>query len=191
VTDPYLGQVALFGFNFAPQGWALCQGQILAIAQNTALFSLLGTTYGGNGQTTFALPDLQGRVPIGVGQGPGLSDRDMGEEAGVENVTLTTAEMPAHTHFLNVGGFTVTRNCRSGAGPFGSPAGNLPAGEAGAATTSYSSAAPDANMQNGAIAFAGSITVAPNGGSLPHNNLQPYLTLNYCICTAGIFPQRP
>jgi microcystin-dependent protein len=157
----------MFGFNFAPRGNAFCNGQIMSISQNTALFSLLGTTYGGNGTTTFALPDLRSRVPLHFGQGPGLSSYSQGQLAGEENHTLITTEMPVHTH---------TARASSGDATDASPVGNVLA--AGGTYT----AAANQNMAAGAITSV--------GGSQPHNNLQPYLALNFCIALNGIFPSR-
>jgi microcystin-dependent protein len=170
VANPFLGEIRLLPYNFAPQGWAFCNGQILPITQNTALFSLLGTTYGGNGTNNFALPDLRGRVPISSGQGPGLSEYLLGEVAGSENVTLTSNEMPTHIHQVvaNNGPGTATR-----------PAGAVPARTG----TSNYAAAPDGTPMN-----AGMISSA--GGSQPHQNLQPLLVLNFCIAMQGIFPSR-
>jgi microcystin-dependent protein len=159
---PFLGEVKIVSFNFAPRGWALCNGQLLPINQNQALFSILGTTYGGNGQTNFALPNLQGRVPVYVGQGISL-----GQSAGEQTHTLTQAEMPAHTHLPNA---------NSGAANQGSAANNFWSG-----TGSY--AAQPNNTMNPA-------GITPTGGSQPHNNMTPYLTLNFVIALQGIFPSR-
>src|SRR3954470_22596670 len=145
--DPFIGQIILFAGNFAPKGWAFCSGQLLSIAQNSALFSLLGTTYGGNGQTTFALPDLRSRVPIHAGQGPGLTNYVQGEQTGVENVTLTTPQLPAHTHAVN--------GVASG-GNQASPAGGSPAIESTGTSLDYSNAAPAAPMNPAMISAAGS-----------------------------------
>ena len=171
MADPFVAEIRVFGFNFAPTGWAFCNGQLLPISQNTALFSLLGTTYGGNGTSNFALPNLQGDVAIGAGQGPGLSLRDLGEAGGEAGVTLLTSEMPAHSHALNA---------TAGA------TGSNPSGQA---------IAPPVN---GASAFHAPGTLAPmsadslgvTGGAQPHNNLPPYLTLNFCIALLGIYPAR-
>jgi microcystin-dependent protein len=168
MTEPFLGELRLFPFNFAPRGWAFCNGQILSIAQNTALFALLGTTYGGNGQTTFALPDLRGRVPISAGQGPGLTSYSLGETGGTETVTLIATQMPAHSHLVNVSNATATSS---------RPNGNLPA-----AGGSYTDPGDGSHFD--------AATVAPAGGSQPHENRQPYLTLNWCIALEGIFPSR-
>lgn len=170
--DPFIGEIKLVPYNFAPQGWALCQGQILPIAQNTALFSLLGTTYGGNGQTTFALPDLQGRAIIHTGQGPGLSPVDLGEESGVESVTLLTNQMPAHTHAFQV---------QSGNATDLGSSGNFVAKSTGSVGSIYGTSAGGTMPTN---------TIQPVGGNQPHSNMQPYLVLNYCIALQGIFPQR-
>jgi len=167
MSNPFLGEIRLFPYNFAPRGWAFCNGQILSIAQNTALFSLLGTTYGGNGQTTFALPDLRGRVAMSSGQGPGLSNYSLGQVAGVESVTLTQNEMPLHGH---------ATLCSSDDGNSGVPVGNYPAafGQPIYSTTQNSPGPPTGGA----------------GGSQPHTNIQPYLVLNYCIALEGIFPSR-
>jgi microcystin-dependent protein len=169
MTEPFLGEIRNFGFNFAPRGWATCQGQLLAISTNTALFSLLGTTYGGNGQTTFSLPDLRGRAPIGVGQGPGLTDRVQGEMGGVENVTLTAPQVAPHSHGV----------AASSAAASKSPANAYPAFTA--AGSSYGTTA-DMAMNPG--------MVTPNSGGQPHENMQPDLGSNWCIALEGIFPSR-
>lgn len=161
----------MFGFNFAPRGWATCDGQLMSIAQNTALFSLLGTTFGGNGQTTFGLPDLRGRVPNHQGQGPGLSSYTMGQMAGVENVTLLTTQIPAHTH-------TFGAPCSTDDPNAGSPKNNFPA----PASSSIYSSTSNAIMGGG--------TTGPAGGTQPHSILQPYLTINFCIALEGIYPSR-
>ena len=172
--EPFLGMIQIFGFNFAPRGWAMCDGSLLSIAQNTALFSLLGTTYGGNGQTTFALPDLRGRVPVGFGQGPGLSGNSLGQVSGSENVTLLTNEMPQHTHQM-----MASSDPQSAGG-----AGGNSLGSAGRGTGANIYAA-GATTQ---VAMA-SVT-APVGSNQPHSNMQPYLVMNYCIALEGIFPSR-
>jgi microcystin-dependent protein len=177
MSEPFLGMIAIFGFNFSPRGWAFCNGQILPIAQNTALFSLLGTTYGGNGQTTFALPDLRGRHAIHFGQGPGLSSYDLGQVGGVENETLTINSMPAHQHTVS------PRQASNGAaGDVANPDGAYPAklDNMYAATTDGSFLGAAAAPTNTSIA----------GGSQPFSVLNPYLTLNYCIALEGIFPSR-
>ncbi len=180
--EGYIAEIRMFAGNFAPRNWAFCHGQILSIAQNTALFSLLGTTYGGNGQTTFALPDLRGRVSVGTGQGPGLSDYQLGQVSGAENTTILVTNMPAHTH-----GFSANASmaCQTGAGTADSPASNIPAGSA--SDENYAAAA----ATNATMApFTVSGTTANAGGSQPFSNVQPCLTMNYIICLFGIFPSR-
>lgn len=174
MATPFIGQIAIFGFNFAPRNWAQCNGQLLAISQNTALFSILGTTYGGNGQTNFALPDMRGRVPVHAGAGNGLPARTLGERSGVESVTLTSTQIPSHTHSLL--GTTAAANRR------------LPAGKTlGADTASVADyyAAPGTNMTTLAPA-----SVSNAGSGQPHSNMQPYLAVNICIALFGIFPSR-
>lgn len=168
MATPFIAEIVMFGGNFAPRSWAFCQGQILSIAQNTALFSLLGTTYGGNGQTTFALPDLRGRVPIQPGQGPGLTPRVLGEQGGQENVTLLTTQIPAHTHSLGA--------TTAAAGD------TIPTGNILSEGSFYH--APPANTTLSPTA------IGPTGGSQPHNNMQPFLAINFIIATQGIFPSR-
>jgi microcystin-dependent protein len=172
MADPFVAEIRVFAFTFAPRGWAFCDGQLLPISQNTALFSLLGTTYGGDGKSTFALPDLQGRVPMHPGQGPGLSLHDLGEQNGTEFVTLLESEMPAHGHVLNANAAPGNRT---------SPAGNSLARTSGAAP--YAPAGtPNVTLDPSAL--------APNGGDQLHNNMQPYLTVNFCIALQGVFPPR-
>jgi len=174
VSDPFLAEIRIFTGNFAPKGWALCDGQLMSIAQNTALFSLLGTTYGGNGTSNFALPNLQGMAPLFFGQGPGLSLRDIGENGGAQTVTLLESEIPAHRHPVAA---------IATPGDKVSPSGGLPAIPA---------------MSRGAVAYASgdaSTTMAPGaltpaGSSLPHNNMPPFLTLTFIIALQGIFPPR-
>jgi microcystin-dependent protein len=175
MSQPFLGQICIFGFTFAPRGWALCNGQILSISQNTALFSLLGTIYGGNGQTTFALPNLQSRVPLHYGTGPGLSTYDIGQLAGTETVTLTVSEIPAHIHAGAVKASTAESGLDS------QPTSKYPA--AGVSSGLYASSS-DTQMA------ADSVQTAIAGGSQPHSNLQPYLAVNFCIALQGIFPSR-
>jgi len=181
-TEPFIGEVKLFGFNFAPKGYATCQGQILSIAQNTALFSLLGTVYGGNGQTTFALPDLQGRVAVGQGQGPGLPEYSIGEKAGTPNVTLLTANMPSHVHTLN--GMRVNIKAASTPADLQSPEGVYPAATSSAIYTDT----PTPNVFMGAPSVTGTTDIS--GGSQPFSVLNPYLCMNYSIALQGIFPSR-
>jgi len=169
--DPFLAEIRIFPFNFAPKGWAFCNGQILPLSQNTALFSLLGTTYGGNGQSTFALPDMQGNAPMHPGQGPGLSLHDLGEMGGSETVTLLQSEIPAHSHAFM---------CANTDGISQGPEGQKFAGGIGIALY----ATP------GAVVNLAPEALTPAGGSLPHNNMQPYLTLNFNIALQGVFPPR-
>jgi microcystin-dependent protein len=177
MADPFVAEIRIFPFNFAPTGWAFCDGQLLPISQNTALFSLLGTTYGGDGKSTFALPDLQGSAPMHPGQGPGLSLHDLGETGGTEAVTLLQSEMPAHAHGVG--------RARAEAGDSLLP-GNCVWAMAGAgrgAAALYIAGPPTGKVEQ--------FSIAPTGGGLPHNNMQPYLTLNFCIALQGVFPQRP
>jgi microcystin-dependent protein len=172
VADPFVAEIRIFPFNFAPTGWAFCDGQILPISQNTALFSLLGTTYGGDGKSTFALPNIRGSAPMHPGQGPGLSDYDLGQTGGSETVTLLQSEIPAHTHQMRAATLDpanvklVNPNASFGisrGGPIYQDTGDV-------------QLAPEA--------------LSPAGGSLPHNNLMPYLTLTFCIALQGVFPPR-
>ena len=172
MADPFVAEIRMFGFYFAPTGWAQCNGQLMPLSQNTALFSLLGTIYGGDGKSTFALPDLQARAVMHPGQGPGLSNHDLGEMGGSEYVTLLTPEIPVHTHSASASASdSLTRL----------PGDNMPAVGIGVgmygAPNNLTSMSPSA--------------VAPAGSSLPHNNMQPYLTVNYCIALQGVYPQRP
>ena len=185
MADPFVAEIRIFPFNFAPKGWAWCDGQLLPLSQNTALFSLLGTTYGGNGKSNFALPDLQGRAPMHPGQGPGLSLHDLGETGGSETVTLLESEIPAHSHSANAND---QQNPAAPAALTDQPGGNLLArsrfnfqGNSGAVPM-YFNGAPDTLMSPQAI--------APAGGDQPHNNLQPYLTFYFCIALQGVFPPR-
>jgi microcystin-dependent protein len=173
--DPFIGEIALVPYNFAPQGWAFCDGQLLPINQNTALFSLLGTQFGGNGQTTFALPDLRGRVPVHAGAsgaGPGLSPYVVGEQGGAENITLLSTQMPVHNHLENVSSANGTSDNPS----------NAILGKNASGVPQYGAGASNATMAASAIANA--------GGSQPHENRPPYLGLNYIISLFGIFPSR-
>jgi microcystin-dependent protein len=173
MASPFLGEIRMFGGNFAPRGWAFCNGQLISISQNTALFSLLGTTYGGNGITTFALPNLQSRVPVHWGTGAGLSSYVIGQQAGQENVTLLQSQMPAHTHSLNA----VTSG-----GNQATPTGNFPAVESTGTSLNYSSGPANTAMNPAAVAVAGQ--------SLPVPVVQPYLAVSFIIALAGIFPSR-
>lgn len=177
--DPFIGEIRMMGFGIIPRGWMACQGQLLPINQNQALFSLLGTVYGGNGVQTFALPDLRGRAILGVGQGNGLSNTVQGQVSGTESVTLQAAQMPAHTH-------TVTGTLQGASGSeTNSPINAYPASpeDGGAA---FSTGAPNANLAAASVTG----TAANAGGSQPHENRQPLLAMNYCIALQGIFPSR-
>jgi len=168
MSNPFIGEINMFGGNFAPRGHALCDGQLLAISQNTALFSILGTIYGGDGRTTFGLPEMRGRIPIGTGSGPGLSPRTIGQRSGAESVTLTTNELPSHTHTMQ--GSTQTANIDI-------PTNAVPAITADA---SYKSMGVTATMKPTTAA----------GSSSPHNNLMPFQCINYIIALVGTFPSR-
>jgi microcystin-dependent protein len=174
--DPFVAEIRIFPFNFAPKGWAFCDGQILSISQNTALFSLLGTTYGGDGRVTFALPNLQGSAPVNSGQGPGLTQRDLGEIAGETDVTVLVSQMPQHSHHVN---------CATSAANNPNPVGNIwaTAGTRGAAVNLYSATPGSSPVMN-------PVASGLFGSGQPHNNLPPYLTLNFCIALQGVFPPR-
>jgi microcystin-dependent protein len=174
MADPFVAEIRIFPFNFAPRGWAFCDGQLMPISQNTALFSLLGTTYGGDGKSTFALPDVQGSAPLHVGgnqPGPGLSIYDLGQMGGSDTVALLQSEIPAHSH-------TLRANNTLGDSP--QPAGN--------ALARYANAYQQNSTQN--LVQMAPQALAPAGGDQPHNNMQPYLTLNFCIALQGVFPPR-
>jgi microcystin-dependent protein len=175
MSDPYIGEIRIVGFNFAPRGWAICAGQLLPISQNTALFSLLGTMYGGDGRTTFALPKFQDIAPMQWGQGPGLSMQVQGEIGGEPSVTLIQSEMPAHVHIAQASGNGASTN---------DPTNGLWAvgGEVRGGVPLYNSQGPGSSMNVGAL--------TPQGQSQPHNNMQPYLALNFIIALQGIFPPR-
>jgi microcystin-dependent protein len=174
MSNPFLAEIRIFTGNFAPKGWALCDGQLMSISQNTALFSLLGTTYGGDGKSNFALPNLQGSAPMQAGQGPGLTLRDLGEVGGEQTVTLLNTEMPAHSHQAKAG--------TSGGQP--GPGNNAWSSGLKTAAPLYSASSPQSNVPMSPLA----LSVA--GGSQPHNNLQPYLGLTFIIALQGVFPAR-
>ena len=192
-----IGEIRMFAGNFNPRTWAFCQGQIMSIATNTALFSILGTTYGGNGQTTFALPDFRGRVAVGAGGGPGLTNVQLGQIGGTETVTLLTTQIPAHIHTATAGtggSGTATLNAVTANGNTQSPSGNYLAASRTASVASYIASGTTAAMNAGSITLSnitvGAPTIGITGSSQPHSNMQPYLGMNYVICLLGIFPSR-
>jgi microcystin-dependent protein len=172
MADPFVAEIRIFPFNFAPKGWAFCDGQLLPLSQNTALFSLLGTTYGGDGKSNFALPDMEGNAPMHPGQGPGLSLHDLGEAGGSQTVSLLESEIPAHSHFLRASiddaDLRIPSPTRTLAKSGG---GNI-----------YANGNPNSPMSDQAL--------IPAGGDQPHNNMQPFLTLSFCIALQGVFPPR-
>lgn len=171
--DPYLAQIVMFGGNFAPRNWHFCDGKLLSIAENSALFSLLGTMYGGDGIQTFALPDLRGRIPVGTGQGAGLSNVNLGEMAGSEKVTLTIQNLPQHNHLMEAYSTNANATAPSGQLLAGNPDNDFLVPTSGSVTTPMSAAA-----------------IGAAGGNLPVNNMQSYLAVNYVICTSGMYPSR-
>jgi microcystin-dependent protein len=179
MAEPFLGQITVFPYSFPPYGWMDCAGQLLSVAQYSALFNLLGTTYGGNGTTTFGLPDLQGRIPLGQGQSPGGSNYEMGEIDGLEGVTLAVTTIPSHTHGLSATGSDGQTN--------------NPAGKVLAKATTTGRDGPQGNIYNAATPNTAltPASVGTAGGSLPHNNIQPSLVLRYCIAVSGVYPARP
>jgi microcystin-dependent protein len=174
MADPFVAEIRIFPFNFAPKGWAFCNGQLLPISQNTALFALLGTVYGGDGKSTFALPNLQGDAAMHPGQGQGLSLRDLGQIGGSESVTLLLSEIPVHTH-----GVVVSPEI----GDVQIPTADVAYARSGGGQAYTNS--------NAGLQLMAPQMLSPAGGSLPHNNMQPYLTLNFCIALQGVFPARP
>ena len=175
--EGFIGEIRMFAGNFAPRGWAFCDGQLLPIAQNAALFSILGTTYGGDGRTTFGLPDLRGRVPIHPGNGVGVTPRRLGERGGQEQVTLTVNQMPAHNHNA-----TVTIHADSTIGITDKPQNMLPARNAGST--------PQYGDSVNTTLYPGSVSIENSGGNQPHSTMQPFTVINFIIATQGIFPSR-
>ena len=171
--EPFVGEVRMFAGNFAPRGWAFCDGQLLAVSQNDALFSLLGTIYGGDGRTTFGLPDLRGRLPVHAGTGPGLMPVNLGQKAGVEKVTLQTSQLPSHTHAMRASNDVADQ---------GAPSNAVVPAQVSGLTLFRSDAAPNASFATEAI--------TARGGNQPHNNLQPFLCVNFIIALVGIYPSR-
>lgn len=170
MSEPFVGEIKMFAGTFAPRNWALCDGQLLSIPQNDALFSLLGTIYGGDGRTTFGLPDMRGRLPIHMGTGPGLAPRQIGQRFGQENVTVTAAQVPSHTHQMRAA---------DDAGETTDPTGQV---QARTSDDSYSASSPNTNMASEAI--------SASGGSSSHTNVQPFLCINFIIALFGIYPSR-
>jgi microcystin-dependent protein len=178
MADPFVAEIRIFPFNFAPVGWAFCNGQVMPISQNTALFSLLGTTYGGNGTSNFALPNMQGNAPMSAGQGNNLTPRNLGESGGASTVNLTVNQMPAHSHAIN---------CLDGgrlSGQIGSPTNSILTKNSGTPANVFTTGVLQPN-----VALPPNM-IAPAGGGQPHNNMMPFLTLNFCIALQGVFPPR-
>jgi microcystin-dependent protein len=173
MADQFVGEIRPFPYNFAPLGWALCNGQLMAISQNTALFSLIGVYYGGNGTSNFALPNLQGQIAVGQGQAPGLSPYAIGDTTGTETVSLTTIQIPAHTHTVPVS---------ATAGRVNTPSPSVVLGATGRGSPDVYSSSQSGTMS--------AVAQSNAGGSLPHNNMMPYLAISYCIALTGIFPAR-
>ena len=183
MSEPFLGEIRMFGGNFAPRGWAFCDGQLLPISSNSALFSLLGTTYGGDGRTTFQLPDLRGRVPMHAGNGPGLSTRPLGSKAGAETTTLNVPQLPSHTH--------TTPASSTGLNAVASPADTSnPTGNTLAMANIYKAEAPSVSLNAGSVDDVAANTTGETGASSAHNNMQPYLTVYFIIALQGTFPSR-
>ncbi|WP_428742990.1 phage tail protein [Tenacibaculum sp.] len=194
--DPFIGEIVMFGGNFAPRGWAFCDGQLLPISQNTALFSILGTTYGGDGRTTFALPDLRGRAPIGPRQGPGLSDYRLGQRSGQETVTLNVTQIPSHNHATQNNPSTdqhILLSTNDAVNETPAP-GDVPAvGNYmnGLTSQKVKNFGPATNVVNGqTISANAGLNILNTGGNLAHNNMQPFVAINYIIALVGIFPSR-
>ncbi|AXT51506.1 phage tail protein [Aquimarina sp. BL5] len=194
--EGYIGEVRMFGGSFAPRAWAFCEGQLLAISQNDALFSILGTTYGGDGRTSFALPDLRGRVPIGAGHGPGLSDHRIGQKSGAENNTLNILQMPSHNHIGIINSTSVANisiPVLADAADLADPSNaTLATSEDtnGSEVKTYSNQAADANLAPFTAPLAGGVDIGQTGGNRPVNNMQPWLSTYYIICLQGIYPSR-
>jgi microcystin-dependent protein len=174
MADPFVAEIRIFPFNFAPKGWAWCDGQLLPLSQNTALFSLLGTTYGGNGKSNFSLPDMQGRAPMHPGQGSGLSLHDLGETGGTDTVVLLESEIPNHNHTLRTSVEDATQGTLSN----------------GVTLSTAVGGSPYQSTTNTNLVTMSTSALSPAGGGLPHNNMQPYLTFYFCIALQGVFPPR-
>ena len=194
IMEPFIAEIRMFAGNFAPRGWAFCEGQLLSIPQHQALFSLLGTMYGGDGRTTFGLPDLRGRVPMGVGQGPGLSNHPQGQKGGQETVTLTTNEIPSHNHGVSEGTINASAslNAFSERGNSNDPTGRRLA-NSGRFDIEYLDAGTEVQMESGAVKVSGTVTgqtTTNTGGTNAHSNLQPFTTIRFIIALQGIYPSR-
>jgi microcystin-dependent protein len=188
MSDPFIGEINLFAGNFAPRGWAFCAGQLLSISQNTALFALVGTTYGGDGRTSFGLPDLRSRAVVGAGNGPGLSPALLGQRAGAEAVTVSQNQLSSHTHDVTS---TTSFDAQSGAATQHTPAGGAlaePTVQGTPGMTIYSTQASDTSLEGASV--SGALQVSDTGNSTPHENMQPFLGLNYIIAIQGTFPSR-
>jgi microcystin-dependent protein len=183
--EPFIGMIVMFGGNFAPRGWAECNGSLLSISQYQALFSILGTTYGGDGRTTFGLPGLRGRVPMHQGQGPGLSNRPIGQKSGVENVTLNTTQIPSHSHAASA---TASLHVVREDGNTAEPAAAALANVSPDTTMAYNNATPDATAHAGSVTV--NVTNGNTGGNLHHTNMQPYQVVNFIIALEGTYPSR-
>lgn len=191
-SDPFIAEVSIFAGNFAPRGWAFCNGQLLPIAQNTALFSLVGTTYGGDGRSTLGLPDLQGRAVVHAGRGPGLTDRRLGSKGGSATTTLGLQHLPSHRHAISSvsGGITGIQLRASSANGDQHDAANHSEAPGGARSRDYQSAAPDVAMHADSITLSAQFTLSTTGGNQSYNNMQPYLGVNHIIALQGLYPSR-
>ncbi len=186
MADPFIGEIRAFGFNYAPMNWAFCSGQSIEISQNQVLYCLLGNYYGGDGVRNYKLPDLRGRVAIGQGQGPGLSNRQLSQVGGQERVVLTPQEMPSHSHDVTHS-LKVDLKCSDSSGKNTSP---VDAAIAEAENNAFNDDGPNQDMKSGSVTLEGDITAQNSGGNQPHDNMQPFLVINYCIALDGIFPPR-
>lgn len=189
--DPFIGEILMFGGNFAPRAWAFCDGQLLAISSNTALFSILGTTYGGDGRTSFALPDLRGRLPIHAGTGPGLSTRKLGARGGVEEYNMNILTLASHGHLADLSSLTATASVAvsTGAGDANNPSSKFLA-SSGAVSAFMDEGTPNKHLGGVSAVVGGTVTIGNTGNSQPINNIAPSSCINYIICMQGVFPSR-
>lgn len=189
MSEPFVGEIRMFGFNFAPRNWAFCAGQLMPISQYSAVFSLLGTTYGGDGRSTFALPDLRGRAPINQGQGPGLQHYQLGKQGGTELNYINVSQMPAHSHTATPS-LTSHQPATNATADLPTPDGNVPASSVFVrdAVNTYAATSDNSKLQPGTV--DGSIAIGNAGGGQPVENMMPFLTMNYCIALVGIYPSR-